>query len=116
MRRLPNRAHVVPDPPGVEQAATGRYYVAHTGTGALPCRLAPEGDAKMPACGREGGGGVVAQRLAVMGSTRSRSARVSRPNDKTTDGVRKADDGRQPEALLVRRTIGDDESALAQYV
>ena len=62
-------ACVVPDPPGVEQAATGRYHVVHTGTGELPRRLASEGDAKMLACGREGGGGVVAKCLPVMGRT-----------------------------------------------
>ncbi len=35
MRRPPNRAHVVPDPPGVEQAATGRYRLSYWNGGTL---------------------------------------------------------------------------------
>ncbi len=35
MRRPPNRAHVVPDPPGVEQAATGHYRLSYWNWGTL---------------------------------------------------------------------------------
>lgn len=35
MRRPPNRAHVVPDPPGVEQAATGHYRLSDWNGGTL---------------------------------------------------------------------------------
>ena len=66
---MPNRAYVVPDPPGVEQAATGHYHVVHAGTGELPHRCTPGGGANMPARGREDGGGVVAKRPAVMAGT-----------------------------------------------
>jgi hypothetical protein len=53
---------VVPDPPGVEEVATGRSSVSCAGTGELPYRLnlAWE-DLKMPGCGRQDGGGVGAK-------------------------------------------------------
>ena len=61
------RAHVVSDSPGVEQACYEVLLAFLTGTGELSSHLAPQGDARMLACGREGGGGaVVQQRSAVM--------------------------------------------------
>jgi len=35
MRRPPNRTHVVPNPPGVEQAATGHYRLSYWNGGTL---------------------------------------------------------------------------------
>jgi len=45
------------------------YSTSSCGTGDLSDRYALRGDARMPACGREGGGGVVAKRCPVMGRT-----------------------------------------------
>ncbi len=53
-------------------AYRGQLRIARTsanGTGELPCRSAQKWGAKMPARGGEDGGGVVAQRVPVMGTT-----------------------------------------------
>jgi len=93
--RAINRALVVPDPPGVEQAATGHYRLSCWNWG-TPILLDPARGAKMPARGREGGGSVVAECSAVMAETGWRSARkatdLSRPLHTKTPaswGVRK---------------------------
>src|SRR6266852_7178716 len=59
----------------------------------------------MPACGREGGGGIVAQRLAVMARTWRRSARERHLTRGTMDGLRKADDGLSS-GILFSSTVG----------
>ncbi len=64
----PAPADVVPNPLGVKQAATGRYRLWRWNWG-TPIPLYLNQDAKMPACGREGGGGVVAECLVVMTRT-----------------------------------------------
>ena len=56
-------------PPGVEQAPTGHSQLLRWNWGTpIPCYLLSE-DAKMPAYGLEGGGGVVAKGPAVMAGT-----------------------------------------------
>ena len=55
--------------PGVEQAAKG-HEVFYVGTGELLYGITREWDAKMPACRKEDGGGVIAKCLAVMARTR----------------------------------------------
>ena len=65
----------------------------------------------MLAYGTEGGGGVVAQCLAVMARTRRRTARVSLSKWKSTDVERKADDG---PSRLVHLSVGNGESALPE--
>jgi len=65
----------------------------------------PERDARMPACGREGGGGVVAEHLAVMARTWRRSARERHLTRGTMDGLRKADDGLSS-GILFSSTVG----------
>ncbi len=54
--------------PGVEQAATG-HRVFGSGTGELLAGSPCEGDATMPVCRQEDGGGVVANGPAVMAGT-----------------------------------------------
>jgi hypothetical protein len=62
-------AGVVPNPPGVEEAATGCYRLLCWNWGTpTPLYLLWQ-DTKMPVCGREGGGGVVAKGPAVMAGT-----------------------------------------------
>jgi hypothetical protein len=60
---------VVPDPPGVEEVATGRFQLLrwHWGTPMPLDRL--WSDTNMPVCGREGGGGVVAKGPVVITGT-----------------------------------------------
>ena len=61
-------AGVIPDPPGVEGAATGRYDVSCAGTGELPHRLTYVVEYENASV-REGGG-VVAKCPVVMKGTR----------------------------------------------
>jgi hypothetical protein len=63
------RAHVVSDPPGAEQAVVRYYQLSSWNWGTLTPLNPSLRDARMPACGREGGGSVVAQRSAVMAET-----------------------------------------------
>ena len=69
---FPNANRVVTQPPGVEQAAKGSTVCA-CGMWEVLSRLTRgnigSGDVKMPACGQDGGGGVVAKRRSVMGRT-----------------------------------------------
>ena len=55
-------------PPGVEQAATGCVHFSVRNEGTL-MPLYSSRDARMPACGREDGGSVVAKGLAVIAGT-----------------------------------------------
>src|SRR5215470_5764278 len=57
-------------PPGVEQAPKGHYQLLRWNWGTPKPFDLPWWDAKMLAYGTEGGGGVVAQGLAVMARTR----------------------------------------------
>ena len=57
-------------PPGVEQAPKGHYQLLRWNWGTPKPFDLPWWDAKMRAYGTEGGGGVVAQCLAVMARTR----------------------------------------------
>ena len=57
-------------PPGVEQAPKGHYQLLRWNWGTPKPFDPPWWDAKMLAYGTEGGGGVVAKRLAVMARTR----------------------------------------------
>src|SRR4029453_6474750 len=81
------------------------------GTGELQRCVPPKWDATMPAYGLEDGGGVVAQRLAVMARTWGRSRKVSLSKRKSTDTERKADDG---PSRLVHLSVGNGESALPE--
>jgi hypothetical protein len=56
-------------PLGIKQAAKGVENISAGNWGTLKPPDPLTRDAKMPACGREGRGGVVAQRLVVMTGT-----------------------------------------------
>jgi len=60
---------IATDSPGVSWAATGLYHTQLGNVGTPTPRHPPWRDTKMPVCGREGGGGVVAKRRAVMART-----------------------------------------------
>lgn len=83
----------VSDPPGVEQAPTGRCHLSGWNWGTPIPPRPREWDSKMPECGREDGGGVVVQRLAVMARTWRRSARGGLSKSKSTDAEGRADEG-----------------------
>jgi len=92
---------------GVSHAHTrrkaGKLRIATTrphGTGELWYRLTRKRGARMPACGTEGGGSVVAKRHAVMVWTGWRSARERRLTRGRRDEVRKADDGWSSDILF----------------
>jgi hypothetical protein len=98
----------------VHPASRGQLRMAITssrGTGELRSCVAQQWGAKMRARGTGGGGGVVAQRLAVMAKAWCRPARGSLSTGKQTDAEGKADDG---PSRLVRLSVGDDESALPE--
>ena len=69
---FPNARRVVTKPPGVEQAANGSV-VCTGGMWEVLHRFTPgdvgSRDAKMPACGQDVGGGIVAKGRSVMGRT-----------------------------------------------
>jgi len=69
------------------------------------------GDATRPAYGREDGGSVGAQRLAVRARTWGRSVRGSLSKGKPTEAERKAEAGPQ---RLVHLAVGNDASALPE--
>src|SRR5260370_42056492 len=60
----------------------------------------PERAARMPACGREGGGGIVAECLAVMARTGGRSARERSFRREAMEAPEKANDGKSNGAIF----------------
>ena len=82
--------------------ATDHYNSIRRKTGNSQTAL-PERDARMPACGREGGGDVVVKCQPVTGWTGRRFARERNLKREEMDEPEKANDGRSSGALFSGR-------------